>query len=226
MRKPSQKSDATEGAPLVASAVVAEPAVAERAPRRARGHQRVEVLLAAAAQVFADKGYDAATMTEIAAQADSSIGSLYQFFPTKDRIAQALIGQQTQDLRTRLDAMAQLSPRWSIDELSRRLCAALIEFRGQHPSFARLVDTPGVPAELVVAVRRDMRLQLVDILSPHAPQLSRACLTAVAAVVQQVMKSAVALNADPAAESPTAAKAALQELRTMLRCYLESAFAA
>jgi AcrR family transcriptional regulator len=226
MRKPSQKSDATEGAPLVASAVVAEPAVAERAPRRARGHQRVEVLLAAAAQVFADKGYDAATMTEIAAQADSSIGSLYQFFPTKDRIAQALIGQQTQDLRTRLDAMAQLSPRWSIDELSRRLCAALIEFRGQHPSFARLVDTPGVPAELVVAVRRDMRLQLVDILSPHAPQLSKARLTAIAAAVQQVMKSAVALNADPAAESPTAAKAALQELRTMLRCYLESALAA
>ena len=216
MRKPSQKSDAPEGAG----------AAVERGPRRARGHQRVEVLLAAAAQVFADKGYDAATMTEIAAQAESSIGSLYQFFPTKDHIAQALIGQQTQDLRARLDAMARMSPRWSIEELSRRLCGALIDFRGEHPSFARLIDTPGVPEALVIAVRRDMRVQLVDILSPHAPGLPRARLVAVATAVQQVMKSAVALNADPAADSPTAAKASLQELRTMLRSYLESALAA
>jgi len=215
MRKPSQKSDAPEGAG----------AAAERGPRRARGHQRVEVLLAAAAQIFADKGYDAATMTEIAAQAESSIGSLYQFFPTKDRIAQALIAQQTQDLRARLDAMAQMSPRWSVEELSRRLCGALIEFRGEHPSFARLIDTPGVPEDLVVAVRRDMRVQLADILAPHAPGLPKARLMAIAAAVQQVMKSAVALNADPAADSPTAAKAALQELRSMLRSYLESALA-
>ncbi len=186
----------------------------------------MEVLLFAAAQVFADKGYDAATMTEIAVQAESSIGSLYQFFPTKDRIAQALIGQQTQDLRARLDAMAHASPRWSIDELSRRLCSTLIEFRAEHPSFARLIDTPGVPEELVIAVRRDMRVQLVDILSPHAAGLSKARLMAVATAVQQVMKSAVALNADPAADSPTAAKTALEELRTMLRCYLESALAA
>jgi len=195
----------------------------ERGPRRARGHQRVEVLLAAAAQVFADKGYDAATMTEIAAQAESSIGSLYQFFPTKDRIAQALIGQQTLDLRSRLDAMAQASPRWSIDELSRRLCAALIEFRGEHPSFARLIDTPGVPEELVVAVRRDMRAQLVQILAPHAVKLSKVRLVAVATAVQQVMKSSVALNGDLSAESPAATKAALHELRVMLKTYLEAA---
>lgn len=212
MRKPSQKSIPAEGA--------------ERSPRRARGHQRVEVLLAAAAQVFADKGYDAATMTEIAAQAQSSIGSLYQFFPTKDKVAQALIGQQTLDLRERLDKMAQASPRWSIDELSRKLCAALVEFRSEHPSFARLIDTPGAPDDLVIAVRRDMRVQLADILAPHAPKLPRSRLIAIATVVQQVMKSAVALNADPAADSPAAAKASLQELRAMLGSYLESALPA
>ena len=212
MRKPSQKSNVPDDA--------------ERSPRRARGHQRVEVLLAAAARVFADKGYEAATMTEIAADAESSIGSLYQFFPTKDRIAQALIGLQTQDLRARLDEMAQASPRWSIDELSRKLCAALIEFRGEHPSFARLIDTPGVPDELVIAVRRDMRVQLAAILAPHAPTLTKARLIVVATAVQQVMKSAVALNADPAADSPTAAKASLQELRVMLRSYLEAALSA
>jgi AcrR family transcriptional regulator len=204
MRKPSQKSDSTPAA--------------ERAPRRQRGHARVEVLLAAAAQVFADKGYDAATTTEIAAVAQSSIGSLYQFFPTKEKIAQALIEQQAQDL----DAMAEASPGWDIAELSRRLVQALIEFRGRHPSFARLIDTPGVPAELVIGVRQSMRLQLARILAPHVPRLGKARLAAAAATVQQVMKSAVTVNADPAFESVAAAKATLQELREMLALYLSS----
>src|SRR4051812_11373276 len=89
------------------------PHVQARQPRRERGHARVEVLLAAAAQVFADKGYDAATTTEIAAAAQSSIGSLYQFFPTKPAIAQALIPQQSADLSARLTAMAEASAGWT-----------------------------------------------------------------------------------------------------------------
>ncbi|CAM3686562.1 TetR/AcrR family transcriptional regulator [Roseateles saccharophilus] len=196
-----------------------------RAPRRDRGHARVEVLLSAAAQVFADKGYEAATTTEIAAAAQSSIGSLYQFFPTKQAVALALIRQQSADLGARLAAMAEASAGWDVDEVARRLAGALVDFRASHPSFARLIDTPGAPEAVVLDVRRGMRLQLAAILAPHAPALGRARLMAVAAVVQQVMKSAVALNDDPAADNPSAARAALAELREMLRVYLGAALA-
>ena len=160
---------------------------------------------------------------EIAAAAQSSIGSLYQFFPTKEAVAQALIQQQSADLTQRLAAMAGASAGWDVDELARRLVGALIDFRASHPSFARLIDTPGAPAAVVLDVRRGMRLQLVAILAPHAPSLGKARLMAVATAVQQVMKSAVALNDDPAADSPTAARAALAELREMLRIYLQTA---
>jgi len=61
-----------------------------RQPKRERGRQRVEALLDAAAEVFIDRGTEAATMTEIAARAGASIGSLYQFFPNKSLLAQAL----------------------------------------------------------------------------------------------------------------------------------------
>src|ERR1700739_5084110 len=67
-----------------------ESAVA-RAPKRARGKQRVADLLQPAAAVFAEKGYEAATMTEIAARAGAPIGSLYQFFPVKDALADTLV---------------------------------------------------------------------------------------------------------------------------------------
>ena len=62
-----------------------------RAPKRARGKQRVAELLEAAAAVFAEKGYEAATMTEIAARAGAPIGSLYQFFPVKEALADTLV---------------------------------------------------------------------------------------------------------------------------------------
>src|SRR5277367_1600945 len=60
-------------------------------PKRQRGKQRVAELLTAGAAVFAEKGYEAATMTEIAARAGAPIGSLYQFFPTKGALADTLV---------------------------------------------------------------------------------------------------------------------------------------
>src|SRR6202041_3507784 len=62
-----------------------------RSPKRERGKQRVAALLQAAAELFAEKGYDAATMTEIAARAGAPIGSLYQFFPAKEALAVTLV---------------------------------------------------------------------------------------------------------------------------------------
>src|SRR5260370_17144348 len=66
-------------------------ALRARAPKRERGKQRVAELLQAAAAVFAEKGYEAATMTEIAARAGAPIGSLYQFFPAKEALADTLV---------------------------------------------------------------------------------------------------------------------------------------
>src|SRR5260370_35552232 len=60
-------------------------------PKRQRGKQRVAELLAAGAAVFAEKGYAAATMTEIAARAEAPIGSLYQFFPSQEALPHTLV---------------------------------------------------------------------------------------------------------------------------------------
>src|SRR5580700_724929 len=60
-------------------------------PQRRRGELRVASLMAAAAEVIAERGYEAATMAEIAARADAQIGSLYRFFPNKEVLADALI---------------------------------------------------------------------------------------------------------------------------------------
>src|SRR6266403_2271293 len=77
-----------------------------RAPKRERGKQRVAELLQAAAAVFAEKGYEAATMTEIAARAGAPIGSLYQFFPAKEALADTLVQNYAALLAADLRALA------------------------------------------------------------------------------------------------------------------------
>jgi AcrR family transcriptional regulator len=54
-----------------------------RIPLQERSQKRVERILAAAAELFVEQGYDATTTEAIAERAGTSIGSLYQFFPNK-----------------------------------------------------------------------------------------------------------------------------------------------
>jgi AcrR family transcriptional regulator len=57
-----------------------------RQPSQKRGKDRVEKILEAAAVVFDEVGYEAATTHQIAAKAGTAVGSLYQFFPDKASI--------------------------------------------------------------------------------------------------------------------------------------------
>ena len=67
------------------------PVFAPDRKRNVRGERRVASLLDAAARVFGELGYHAATTNAIAAEAKVSPATLYQFFPNKEAIADALV---------------------------------------------------------------------------------------------------------------------------------------
>ena len=79
-----------------------------QAHRQKRGLFRVEEILAAAGTLFAERGYDNVTTNMIAARAGVSPGSLYQFFPNKEAIAQAFAADATGHLHRVYDTL--LSP--------------------------------------------------------------------------------------------------------------------
>jgi AcrR family transcriptional regulator len=60
-------------------------------PRQERSAATVDAILEGAARVFVAEGYDAATTNRIAESAGISVGSLYQYFPSKDAIAVELV---------------------------------------------------------------------------------------------------------------------------------------
>jgi AcrR family transcriptional regulator len=64
-------------------------------PRKSASQERsrltVEALLEATARVLMKDGYDRASTNKIAAVAGVSIGSLYQYFPSKEALVAAVI---------------------------------------------------------------------------------------------------------------------------------------
>lgn len=72
-------------------------------PRSKRGQQRVDKILDAAADLLIEVGYADLTTNAIADRAETSIGSLYQFFNNKDNVLEALANRYHTHLNTMLD---------------------------------------------------------------------------------------------------------------------------
>ena len=109
---------------------------AARAPQQERGQRRVEQILDAAETVFAELGVDGASMQSIADRAESSVGSLYHFFPNKDAVVEALGARYAERVsRTNEEAMPLELAHISPDELFERVLTAQMRFIESTPAF-------------------------------------------------------------------------------------------
>jgi AcrR family transcriptional regulator len=106
-----------------------------RIPQQDRGARRVAEVLEAAAQVIGERGYEGATMTEIAERAGASIGALYQYFPNKEAMAQALRRKCAEEMRARWAPLAKDGAALGVEQLVERILAVLIDFMENRPEF-------------------------------------------------------------------------------------------
>lgn len=109
---------------------------AARAPQQERGQRRVERILDAAEQVFVEHGFGGATMQLIADRAESSVGSLYHFFPNKEAVVEALGARYAAAVReTNERAMPLTMVHLPTDQLFDRILGAQVEFIERTPAF-------------------------------------------------------------------------------------------
>ncbi|HLW03926.1 MAG TPA: TetR/AcrR family transcriptional regulator [Ktedonobacterales bacterium] len=114
---------------------MSEPSRMRRQPKQARSQQRVDHLLNAAAQVFEEVGYAAATTNAIAAHAGVSIGSLYQFFPNKEAMMDALVKRYLDELQQVVFVREERLP---ITSRVGRVIDQLARFHESHAGFRAL----------------------------------------------------------------------------------------
>lgn len=79
-------------------AVFLEQSVGERASRHTEGRDTRTRILAAAQEVFSQKGFHQATMDEIAERADVGKGTLYRHFPSKENLFHQLVQIRLKEL--------------------------------------------------------------------------------------------------------------------------------
>ena len=192
-----------------------------RTPKRQRGHDRVAILLEAAAKVFARRGYDAATMTEIAAEAHSSIGSLYQFFPTKPLLAEALHIDRLERLKAGLRDLAERSTGLSAADSGEAIFDALAAFIEQYPEFPVLAGRRDIPKDRKARSRAELRELIAAILGQAHPPITDD-IVLMAGIVLELLRIAVVVSSDPDAAED---RRVFAELRLMLRKRLEDATA-
>ena len=118
--------------------------------RNARGEQRQQDLLRAAATVFGRLGYHETTTNAIAKEAGVSPATLYQFFPNKEAIASALASIYAREMA---EAERAIDPEGvlSFTEAIQELLDVCISFNRRHPEFHTLV----IDAPLSMAAREE-----------------------------------------------------------------------
>jgi AcrR family transcriptional regulator len=107
--------------------------------RNVRGERRVASLLDAAGRIFGELGYHAATTNAIAAEGKVSPATLYQFFPNKEAIADALVTRYAMGLakEERAASIEELASA-PLEDAIRQVTEVVIEFHRKHPAFRTL----------------------------------------------------------------------------------------
>jgi AcrR family transcriptional regulator len=188
-----------------------------KAPKRARGMQRVTDLLNAASALFAENGYDATTMTHVAQRAGASIGSLYQFFPTKEVLAEALFARYAQRVASLLEDLEERAPGLSPLRLANQLVDLMLNARSDRDAAAALSSSVAGIVERRKPLRDATRRQIAAILHAANPRLPEKTAAEAAVVIAHFLKIVPTL----AKEEEEAGQALIAQARKMLAAYIE-----
>jgi AcrR family transcriptional regulator len=112
---------------------------ARKAPRQERAQETVEAILKATAHVLIAEGYDHASTNKIALKAGVSIGSLYQYFPSKEALVAALIDRHLCEV---YDVLVEQLPQVAdapMETAVRTIIASVLRVHRHNPKLHRVL---------------------------------------------------------------------------------------
>ncbi|SHM24643.1 DNA-binding transcriptional regulator, AcrR family [Duganella sacchari] len=189
-----------------------------RKPQQLRGELRMAAMLDAAGAVFAESGFDAATMTAIAERSGSSIGALYQYFPNKLTLARALREQYGEEMALRWSGLIAEAAQLGVSALADRIFDLMIGFFDERPAYFTLLNAT-LGYQRSADARQRLRAQFGAALREKRPEMPVEEAQRTATVALQIVKG---LNPLYAQATAAERRELVAEFKLALTAYLRS----
>lgn len=195
-----------------------------RIPTQDRSRQRYDDILAAAAKVFSDNGFDAATMKDIAARSGMAIGSVYQYFSDKKAIGRALALRYLDGLQVITEEFVKFDTTgMPTAEAIDHLVDPVVAFHLDNPAFSPMwlgADLSRPLQETMFATDEAMLSRVVDLIQKRLPEMPAPRTRLTAMVLLGAGKGLLAHLVR--AEDERAVRRATREVKRMMVEYFES----
>lgn len=109
-------------------------------PSQIRGQRKVDHIVRSAESLFAEVGFDQATTNAIAARAGISIGSLYQFFASKEAILSAMADRYLAQMRRALDDALPAAQAMGLEQFLAQTLVTVVKLQEQRPYFMQCLS--------------------------------------------------------------------------------------
>ena len=211
---------------------MAKPATTPRSglrklPTQARSRARVEAILKAAGALLGEVGYDGVTTNLIAERAGVPVGSIYQFFETKDDIIAALVERfQTRIHKLVSEDLGAPSAAWDRHVFVAKLVDGIAGIQAEANAFVCVFSGSQSHARFD-GLARELRATLVGhldrVFAEAFPKLAKAERSRMLAAWSDITGAMIA-SLDRS--KPGERGKLLDELKTILSAYLDAKLAA
>jgi AcrR family transcriptional regulator len=196
-----------------------DPVARRRPPRRQeRGQRRIAAILDAAASLFTARGVEGTTMSAIAEKSATSIGSLYQFFPNREALVEALAEQYLADWQRMRAESASSRPRGLRASINAGIDAR-VKFHLDHAAVSRLLESNTATARAI----RELQTELgsaVAFLTAFGPRVREEKLRLYARTVNALVNGVMSTVVHGGLAEPERS-ALIDELKSVVYAYIE-----
>ena len=127
--------------------------VPRKQPRQDRSRATVDAILEAAARVLVKEGFERTTTNRVALAAGVSVGSLYQYFPSKEALVAALVDRHNEEMRAEVLATLERVRILPLEQATRAMVELCVTAHAVEPELHKV---------LMEQVPRTGRLARVD----------------------------------------------------------------
>jgi AcrR family transcriptional regulator len=113
--------------------------VPRKRPRQERSRATIAAILTATARILEHDGFDRASTNRIAAAAGVSVGSLYQYFPSKEALVAALIERHMEEMTSEIVAGLDRVAKLPLTEAVRQMVELMLRAHAVDPKLHRVL---------------------------------------------------------------------------------------